>query len=72
VRINVVAHPRSARTRTTWDGETLHVWVTHPPHGGAANYAVLRAVSDWAGRPISAMRIVRGGSSRRKLVEIAE
>ena len=72
MRLAVVVHPRAARPRSTWDGQTLHVWVTQPPVRGAANEALVRAVAEWAGLPPSQIRIVRGGSSRRKLVELPD
>lgn len=72
MRLAVVVHPRAARSRVRWDGQTLHVWVPQPPVNDAANDAVLRAVAAWSGRPRSAIRIVSGGSSRSKRVEITD
>ncbi|MDR2586850.1 MAG: DUF167 domain-containing protein [Coriobacteriales bacterium] len=54
-----------------WSSETrdeLLVRVTAPPEGGKANAAVLKALAQSLGIPRTSMRIVRGVTSRQKLV----
>jgi uncharacterized protein YggU (UPF0235/DUF167 family) len=51
-------------------GGELDVWVTAPPAEGAANEAVLRLLADKIRCRRGALRLVRGQSSRRKLVHV--
>jgi uncharacterized protein (TIGR00251 family) len=44
--------------------------VTAPPVDGRANAAVIKLLAEWLGVSRSAVQIVRGETSRRKIVEI--
>ena len=68
--ITVRVHPRASRTKTSWKGGELEVWVNAPPHEGAANRAVLEAVARHFRVPISTVRLRSGARSRTKLVEL--
>jgi uncharacterized protein YggU (UPF0235/DUF167 family) len=63
-------HPKAARPRLEWDGTQLEVWVHEPAANGAANDALLRAVGEWLGVAPSTLKLVRGATSRIKLVHI--
>jgi uncharacterized protein YggU (UPF0235/DUF167 family) len=63
--------PGSSRSGIAgWLGDTLRVRVTAPPERGKANAAVESLLSDVLGLPGGGARIISGGSSPRKLVEI--
>jgi hypothetical protein len=51
-------------------GETLKVRVSAPPERGRANEAVQELLAASLGVPASDIKIVAGGSSPRKIVEI--
>ncbi len=70
MRIAVRAHPRAARSRVTWDGTLLHVWVTVPAVEGAANRALVDAVAGALGVRRSAVRLVAGERARVKQLEV--
>jgi len=70
MRLTVRVHPRSARPRLEWDGAVAHVWTAAPPIAGRANEAAIQALSQWLGVPRSSVRIVSGGRSRIKVVEV--
>jgi uncharacterized protein len=63
--------PRAKRSEVAGerDGAVL-IRVSAPPVDGKANEAVCRLIADRAGVPRSAVRIVRGESSRDKVVRI--
>jgi hypothetical protein len=52
-------------------GGGLLVRVAEPPEDGRANDAVIEALAEHFGVRRSAVRIIRGGTARRKVVEIA-
>jgi uncharacterized protein YggU (UPF0235/DUF167 family) len=52
------------------DATTLRVRVREAPERGKANEAVVAALADALGVPRSSVRIVTGGHSRKKLVEV--
>jgi uncharacterized protein YggU (UPF0235/DUF167 family) len=54
-----------------WVGNALKVRVTAPPERGKANAAIEAVVAAALGLPGHAVRIVGGGSSRKKIIEIA-
>lgn len=54
-----------------WLGAALKVRVAAPPERGRANAEVVRVLAEVLGVPGSAVRIVSGGTSARKQVEIA-
>ena len=71
MRITVKVHPRARRTRLSGGPEEYKLEVTAPPVDGRANEAVVEFFSRGLRLPRSAVRIVSGERSRRKVVEIA-
>jgi uncharacterized protein YggU (UPF0235/DUF167 family) len=62
---------RIGEVRTLPDGQPqLAVYVTAAPEKGKANQALLRLLAQHLSVPLSSLRIVRGHTSRSKLVEI--
>lgn len=62
--------PRARRNALTLEGETLRAWLMTPPVEGAANAALLALLAERLGLPRRAMTLLRGESSREKLVAI--
>ncbi|HEX5439321.1 MAG TPA: DUF167 family protein [Ktedonobacterales bacterium] len=62
--------PRARRIALTLEGETLRAWLTAPPVEGAANAALLALLAERLGLPKRAVTLLRGGSSREKLLAI--
>lgn len=53
-----------------WLGDALKVRVTAPAEDGKANEAIEALLAGLLGLPIRQVRIVSGGSSPRKVVEV--
>lgn len=71
-RVAVVVTPRSSRDAIEgWRGDELVVRVTAPPDDGKANAAVERLLARNVGVPKSRVAIVRGHTSRHKMVEVS-
>jgi uncharacterized protein len=71
LRIHVAAHPGSRRERVDLlDDDVLGVWVRARPVDGQANRAIEVAIADALGLRPRQVRLVVGGISRRKIVEI--
>lgn len=62
--------PRSKRVSVTLEGDRLKVHVTAPPADGEANAAVCEAVAKALDLRRSAVSILRGHTSRDKLLGI--
>ncbi|TCO73952.1 DUF167 domain-containing protein [Rhodovulum euryhalinum] len=62
--------PKASRDRITLEAGVLRVYVTSVPEDGKANAAVLRLLAKAVGVPKSRLEIVRGQSSRDKLVRV--
>ena len=70
-RLAVKVVPGASRSGLAgWMGETLKVRVTAPPEDGRANRMLARLVADALELPTSAVRVVAGAGSPRKLLEI--
>ncbi|HET9781813.1 MAG TPA: DUF167 domain-containing protein [Candidatus Dormibacteraeota bacterium] len=69
-RIAIVVHARSSRRRVEEVDDALHVWLTSAPVQGSANRELMDVIADHYGVARSAVTILRGHSSRHKLVEI--
>ena len=71
VVIEVKVEPRSSKKGITGViGNMLKVKLTAPPVGGAANEQLIEVISEATGIRKSNIRILRGASSKRKVVEI--
>jgi len=70
--ITVRVHPGASRSKTSWDGKLLEVWVTAHPVDGAANKAMLKAVADELDVPVTAVVLRSGGRGRTKVVEVPQ
>ena len=72
-RMGVRVTPRASRSQVRLlPNGVLGVWVTAPPSDGAANHAVVKLLAEHLQVPQRAITIVRGATSRTKLVEIRE
>lgn len=73
ILIEIKVEPRSARRQITgiMDDTVLKVKLTAPPVDGSANTQLIELISEATGIKKSQIRIVRGLTSKRKLVEIA-
>jgi len=70
-RFSVVVTPGAKTERVErLDDAQLRVAVTEPPREGRANAAVVSAVARFLGVSVSHVRIVRGLTSRRKILEV--
>lgn len=71
-RIAVRVTPRAGRDKIAgYAGGELEVRVTVAPDGGKANAAVCRLVAQALGLPKSAVSVVRGSTSRHKMLAVA-
>jgi len=71
LRLRIRLQPRAARSRIVGrHGEVIKVQVHAPPVDGAANAALIELLADMLAVPRRAVRIVRGTTSRDKLVDI--
>ncbi len=69
--LSVRVQPRASRNRVgEYRDGTLRVSVTSPPQDGRANAAVLEVIADALGVAKSQLRIVRGHSSRDKVIAV--
>ena len=72
ITLKVKVEPRSSRKGISGlTGDSLKVKVHAPPVGGAANEELIEILSKEFGIKKSDIQIVRGNSSRDKIVEIA-
>jgi len=72
IRIEIKVEPRGSKKAIAGVlGNSLKVKLTAPPVEGAANEQLIELLADAFGVKKSAVRIVRGQSSKNKLVEIA-
>lgn len=70
-RIAVKVHPRAKRSAITGRlGEAYKLDLAAPPVDGKANAECIRFFADLVGVPRAAVRIVKGSSSRIKVVEV--
>ena len=71
VTVRIRVRPGAGHDRIEgWRGEALRVSVGAPPERGKANRAVEKLLAKALGLPVSAVAVVRGASSRDKVVEI--
>ncbi len=71
ITIKIKVEPRSSRKGISGIvGDTLKVKVNSPPVGGAANEELIEILSDKFGVRKTAIKIIRGNSSKDKVVEI--
>jgi uncharacterized protein len=71
LRIQVAAHPGARRERVDLlDDDVLGAWVQARPVDGRANRAIELAIASALGLRPRQVRLVVGGISRRKIVEI--
>ena len=70
--IEVKVEPRSSRRQISgiMDNDILKVKLTAPPVDGSANEQLIELISETTGVRKSQIKIVRGQSSKRKLIEI--
>ena len=73
ITIEVKVEPRSSKKQITgiMEGSILKVKLTAPPVDGSANEQLIELIAEVTGVRKSWIRIIRGLSSKRKLVEIA-
>jgi len=73
--ISVKVIPRSKKNSVEWEsggeeGERLRVRLTAAPVDGAANEALVALLAEWLGVPKRQVVVVRGATSRQKVVEV--
>ena len=68
VQVKVI--PKSGRSSVKIEGKTLKVWLKSAPEDGKANDELVRTLADKYDVPLSRIHILRGKSSKNKLVDI--
>ena len=69
--VAVLVTPKAGRDEVVgWRGNELLVRGTVAPEGGKANAAVCKTIASALGVPKTSVRIVRGDTSRHKVVEV--
>jgi uncharacterized protein len=71
MRINVRVIPRSSKSLIEWEDGGLKVHLTAPPVDGAANTSLIALLAQCLAVHKRDILIVRGTTSRSKIVEIS-
>jgi uncharacterized protein len=70
--VTVIAHPRSKRPRISeQEPGIFNVYVAEPPTDGKANQAIVAALADYFGIAKYRVKIVKGQTGKRKIVELS-
>ena len=72
MRINIRVIPRSSKTSVTQQGQGLKVRVTAPAREGLANAQLLKVLSEHLKIKKYRIKIIKGDTSRNKVVEISD
>ena len=70
ITLTVKVQPRSSKTGLEVEGDTLKVRLTSPPVDGAANEQLIEILSGALKVKKSSLRIIKGLTSRYKVIEI--
>lgn len=71
--LNVKVQPKASRQQLVQTAENeFKAWLTSPPEKGKANAELLELLADYLNLPVSHLRLVRGETSRVKVVEVVE
>lgn len=71
MKIKIRVIPRASRnTITTDENGDLRVYTTVAPTDGKANEAVIKMLADFLKVPKSAIKIIRGNTTRDKVIEV--
>ena len=71
IRFSAIIQPRSSKNEVTGIyNNALKIRLTSPPVDGAANKACARFLSKWLEVSSSEINIVRGQSSKNKIIEV--
>jgi uncharacterized protein len=68
--VSVRVTPRARRNALAFDNGILRAWLMAPPVEGAANAALLALLAERLGLPKRAVALVRGETSREKVLAI--
>ncbi len=68
--IGVRVIPKASRVAVTKESQGLKVYLTKPPHDGLANGQLIGALAEYFGVKKYQVKILKGETSRNKLVEI--
>ncbi len=71
VLVTVHVQPRASRDQVIYAADRITVRLTAPPVDGAANAACLACLAELFDLPRSRISVIRGRSSRQKLIRIA-
>jgi len=70
-RLQVKVIPKSGRSALKFEGNLLKVWLKAAPEDGKANDELVRILADKLGIARSEIEMIRGFSSKNKLVDIS-
>jgi uncharacterized protein (TIGR00251 family) len=70
MRLSLRVKPNAKKEEVVFEGNELSVKVGAPPSEGKANERVIMLLSDFFSVPKSRVKIIKGETSKHKLVEI--
>ncbi|MGD1020266.1 MAG: DUF167 domain-containing protein [Verrucomicrobiia bacterium] len=71
IPVRVTPRAKQNKVQPQADG-SLKVYVTAPPEDGRANEAVIETIAQWLGVKRRDVEIVRGATSRNKVVRVTK
>jgi uncharacterized protein YggU (UPF0235/DUF167 family) len=73
MNINVITHPNAKKqiVKKDFDG-TYHIYITQRPVDGAANEAIIQALSDYLGVKKNSILLIKGEKLKQKIFQIIQ
>lgn len=69
-KIKVKVIPKSKHKALKYEDDTLKIWLSSAPEGGKANAELVRILAKLLEIPKSSITIIKGLSTRNKIVDI--